>query len=51
MSQLGPLATYGRLPAGGAEEAAIYTSHVKASHFVRKVLLWQIAILNYINPF
>jgi len=40
-----------RLPAGSAGEAAIYTSRVKASHVIRKVLLRQIAILNYINPF
>ncbi len=41
----------GRLPAGSTGEAAIYTDHVKASHAIRKVLLRQIAILNYINPF
>ena len=41
----------GRLPAGSTGEAAIYTDHVKASHVIRKVLLRQIAILNYINPF
>jgi len=40
-----------RLPAGSAGDAAIYTSHVRASHVIRKVLLRQIAILNYINPF
>jgi multidrug resistance efflux pump len=40
-----------RLPAGSAGEAAIYTEHVKASHIIRKVLLQQVAILNYINPF
>lgn len=40
-----------RLPAGNAGQAAIYTSHVKASHVIRKVLLRQIAILNYVNPF
>lgn len=40
-----------RLPAGSVGEAAIYTDHVKASHVIRKVLLRQIAILNYVNPF
>lgn len=40
-----------RLPAGSTGEAAIYTEHVKASHIIRKVLLRQVAILNYVNPF
>jgi multidrug resistance efflux pump len=40
-----------RLPAGTAGDAAIYTDHVKVSHVIRRVLLRQIAILNYINPF
>lgn len=40
-----------RLPAGSAGEAAIFTDHVKATHIIRKVLLRQIAILNYVNPF
>lgn len=39
------------LPAGAAGDAAIYTSHIKAAHIIRKVLLRQIAIVNYINPF
>jgi hypothetical protein len=39
------------LPAGSTGEAAIYTDHVKASHVIRQVLLRQIAILNYVNPF
>jgi multidrug resistance efflux pump len=39
------------LPAGSVGMAAIYTDHVKPTHFIRKVLLRQIAILNYINPF
>ena len=30
---------------------AIFTDRVKAAHFIRKVLLRQTAILNYINPF
>lgn len=40
-----------RLPAGSTGQAAIYTDRVKASHVIRKVLLRQIAILNYVNPF
>jgi multidrug resistance efflux pump len=39
------------LPAGSVGTAAIYTDHVKPTHFIRKVLLRQIAILNYVNPF
>jgi multidrug resistance efflux pump len=39
------------LPAGSAGDAAIYTDHIKVSHVIRRVLLRQIAILNYINPF
>jgi multidrug resistance efflux pump len=39
------------LPAGATGDAAIFTDHVKASHIIRKVLLRQIAILNYVNPF
>ena len=40
-----------RLPAGSAGDAAIFTDHFKATHVIRKVLLRQIAITNYINPF
>jgi RND family efflux transporter MFP subunit len=40
-----------RLPAGSAGDAAIFTEHVKATHVIRKVLLRQIAITNYVNPF
>jgi multidrug resistance efflux pump len=40
-----------RLPAGSTGVAAIYTDRVKASHVIRQVLLRQIAITNYINPF
>jgi RND family efflux transporter MFP subunit len=40
-----------RLPAGSTGLAAIFTDHVKASHVVRKVVLRQTAILNYVNPF
>jgi RND family efflux transporter MFP subunit len=39
------------LPAGSAGTAAIFTDRIKPSHIIRKVLLRQIAILNYINPF
>jgi multidrug resistance efflux pump len=40
-----------RLPAGSTGLAAIFTDHVKASHVIRKVVLRQAAILNYVNPF
>jgi RND family efflux transporter MFP subunit len=39
------------LPAGATGTAAIYTEHVKVSHIIRRVLLRQVAILNYVNPF
>jgi multidrug resistance efflux pump len=39
------------LPAGSAGDAAIFTEHVKLAHIIRKVLLRQIAITNYVNPF
>ena len=39
------------LPAGTAGDAAIFTEHVKPSHIIRMVILRQIAILNYVNPF
>jgi RND family efflux transporter MFP subunit len=39
------------LPAGSTGDAAIFTDHLKPTHIVRKVLLRQIAILNYVNPF
>jgi multidrug resistance efflux pump len=39
------------LPAGSTGVAAIYTEHVKLAHIIRKVLLRQIAITNYVNPF
>jgi multidrug resistance efflux pump len=39
------------LPAGTAGDAAIYTPRVKPSHIIRKVILRQIAIVNYVNPF
>jgi RND family efflux transporter MFP subunit len=40
-----------RLPAGSAGTAAIFTEAVKPTHVIRRVLLRQIAILNYVNPF
>jgi hypothetical protein len=40
-----------RLPAGSVGEAAIFTQHVKAAHVIRRVLLRQTAIINYVNPF
>jgi RND family efflux transporter MFP subunit len=39
------------LPAGSTGTAAIFTDRVKAAHVIRKILLRQIAITNYINPF
>jgi RND family efflux transporter MFP subunit len=39
-----------RLPAGATGTAAVFTEHVKVSHIIRRVLLRQVAILNYINP-
>jgi RND family efflux transporter MFP subunit len=39
------------LPAGSTGTAAIYTGHLKPTHMVRRVLLRQVAILNYVNPF
>ena len=40
-----------RLPAGATGDAAIYTEHVKVAHIIRKVVLRQTAIMNYIIPF
>lgn len=40
-----------RLPAGAIGTAAIFTDHVKVAHMIRRVILRQIAIVNYINPF
>ncbi len=39
------------LPAGSVGDAAIFTDRIKPAHVIRKVLLRQIAILNYVNPF
>ena len=41
----------GELPAGSTGTAAIYTEHLKPTHMVRRVLLRQVAIINYVNPF
>jgi hypothetical protein len=40
-----------RLPAGSTGTAAIYTEHVKVAHIIRKVVLRQTAIMNYVIPF
>jgi RND family efflux transporter MFP subunit len=40
-----------KLPAGSTGTAAIYTAHLKPTHVVRRVILRQIAIVNYVNPF
>jgi RND family efflux transporter MFP subunit len=40
-----------RLPAGSTGLAAIFTDHVTVTHVIRRVVLRQTAILNYINPF
>jgi multidrug resistance efflux pump len=40
-----------RLPAGSTGTAAVYTAHLKPTHMVRRVLLRQVAIINYVNPF
>jgi hypothetical protein len=40
-----------KLPAGSTGTAAIYTERMKPTHVVRRVLLRQVAILNYVNPF
>lgn len=40
-----------RLPAGSTGTAAIYTDHLTPTHVIRRVLLRQVAIINYVNPF
>jgi RND family efflux transporter MFP subunit len=40
-----------RLPAGSTGLAAIFTDHVKVAHVIRRVILRQAAILNYVNSF
>lgn len=41
----------GRLPAGSTGQAAIYTDRVQPAHIIRRVILRQTAVLNYIVPF
>jgi hypothetical protein len=36
-------------PAGAVGDAAIFTDRVKPAHIIRRVLLRQIAIMNYIT--
>ncbi|MGR9172059.1 HlyD family secretion protein [Rhizobium sp. KDH_Rht_773_N] len=38
------------LPAGATGTAAIFTGHMKAPHIIRRVVLRQVAIMNYVNP-
>ena len=40
-----------QLPAGSTGTGAIFTDAVKMTHIIRKVLLRQLAILNYVDPF
>jgi RND family efflux transporter MFP subunit len=40
-----------QLPAGSAGTAAIFTEAARPTHFIRKILLRQVAILNYVDPF
>jgi RND family efflux transporter MFP subunit len=40
-----------QLPAGSTGTGAIFTDAAKPTHLLRKVLLRQLAILNYVNPF
>ncbi len=40
-----------RLAVGGTADAAIFTDHLPITHILRKIILRQISILNYINPF
>jgi multidrug resistance efflux pump len=40
-----------RLPAWAAGDGAIFTDRVRSTHLIRKVLLRQIAILNYVWPY
>ena len=39
------------LPAGSVGEAAIYTDRVKPAHIIRRVILRQLWIMNYVLPF
>jgi hypothetical protein len=40
-----------RLPAGATGTAAIFTERVRPVHLIRRIVLRQIAIVNYVNPF
>ena len=40
-----------QLPAGRVGDAAIFTDRIKVAHLIRKVLLRQIAIVNYVYPY
>jgi multidrug resistance efflux pump len=40
-----------RLPAGSTGEAAIFTDRLAVVELARRVMLRQVAILNYVNPF
>ncbi|MFG1466621.1 efflux RND transporter periplasmic adaptor subunit [Xanthobacter sp. DSM 24535] len=40
-----------RLPAGSVGTAAIYTDHAAATHIIRRILIRQTALLNYVLPF
>jgi len=40
-----------KLPAGSSGTVAIFTNRVKAAQVIRRVLLRQVAIMNYVNPF
>src|SRR5258708_29587144 len=40
-----------KLPAGSTGTVAIFTEAARPTHFIRKILLRQLAILNYVNPF
>ena len=39
------------LPAGSTGDAAIFTDRIRVAHLIRKVLLRQIAIVNYVYPY
>lgn len=49
--KLDDVALAASLPGGAVGTATIYTDRAKASHILRRVLLRQVAILNYVNPF
>lgn len=40
-----------RMPVGAVGDATVYTDEFKLSHIIRKVIIRQTAILNYVNPF